>query len=130
MNRRNFLKIFSIGLAASLATRAANARVCQRSGMDYVIETWTSGTNWFRRYRSGWVEQGGLALQVLNTTVTLHITMRNNNYYVGLTHYEDSATTSVNGAHRLRAKTASTIRIDSIHAFHAPVLWEVKGMAA
>jgi len=30
MKRRDFLKFFGIGLAASLATRAANARVCER----------------------------------------------------------------------------------------------------
>jgi len=30
MNRRNFLKFFGLGLAASVATRAAQARVCER----------------------------------------------------------------------------------------------------
>jgi len=31
MKRRDFLKIFGIGLAASVATRAAKARVCERA---------------------------------------------------------------------------------------------------
>ena len=32
MNRRSFLKFFGLGLAGTLATRAANARVCERTG--------------------------------------------------------------------------------------------------
>jgi len=31
MNRRNFLKFFGLGLAASVATRAAHARVCENN---------------------------------------------------------------------------------------------------
>ena len=29
------------------------------NGMDYVIESWNSGTSWYRLYKSGWLEQGG-----------------------------------------------------------------------
>lgn len=45
--------------------------------MDYVIESWTSpdGSAWYRKYKSGWIEQGGYAaggyvtfpLQFVNT---------------------------------------------------------------
>lgn len=27
---------------------------------DYVVETYKSGSNWYRKYKSGWVEQGGI----------------------------------------------------------------------
>ena len=36
-----------------LATGATQADV------DYVIETYTNGTDWYRTYKSGWCEQGG-----------------------------------------------------------------------
>lgn len=26
---------------------------------DGVVETWESGTNWYRKYSDGWIEQGG-----------------------------------------------------------------------
>jgi hypothetical protein len=29
------------------------------SNIDYVIESWTDGASWYRKYRSGWIEQGG-----------------------------------------------------------------------
>lgn len=30
------------------------------SNIDYVVETYRSGTDWYRKYKSGWVEQGGI----------------------------------------------------------------------
>lgn len=42
-------------------------------GADYVIETFRAddGSSWYRKYKSGWVEQGG----VLDTTVVFSIPM-------------------------------------------------------
>lgn len=37
--------------------------------LDYVVERYNDGTNWYRKYKSGWLEQGGL-LNVSNATVT------------------------------------------------------------
>ena len=36
--------------------------------IDFVIESWNAGSNWYRKYRSGWIEQGGNA--TINTTAT------------------------------------------------------------
>ena len=36
-------------------------------GVDYVIEIWRSGSNWYRKYRSGWLEQGGIIPQATAT---------------------------------------------------------------
>lgn len=30
------------------------------SNIDYVVETYRSGTDWYRKYKSGWIEQGGI----------------------------------------------------------------------
>lgn len=53
------------------------------SNNDWVIETYTDDTTWYRKYKSGWIEQGGLF--VLNaswttTVVTLPVEMANNLY--------------------------------------------------
>ena len=47
---------------------------------DYVVETYTDEQgNWYRKYKSGWIEQGGVAT---SETVTLLKPMENANYSV------------------------------------------------
>lgn len=55
-------------LAALMLPASAVGRVCQQQGVDYVVETWTSGTSWVRRYKSGWLEQGGLVPPTVRPT--------------------------------------------------------------
>lgn len=52
---------------------------------DYVIETWrsTDGSSWYRKYKSGWVEQGGKGTGGANKTgnvIQLPVTMEDTNY--------------------------------------------------
>lgn len=57
------------------------------SNNDWVIETYTDDTTWYRKYKSGWVEQGGLfALNAnwITNVVTLPVEMANN-FYTALT---------------------------------------------
>ncbi|MBQ2175867.1 MAG: hypothetical protein II453_12665 [Alphaproteobacteria bacterium] len=49
----------------------------------YVVETYVNGTEWYRVYSDGWVEQGGAMGK--NSTVTLLKPMANANYYVDVT---------------------------------------------
>lgn len=49
----------------------------------FVIETYTNGTNWYRKYSDGWIEQGGrITSFVGGNTVTLHTAFSNTNYTV------------------------------------------------
>ncbi len=41
------------------------------SNIDYVVETYRSGASWYRKYKSGWVEQGGTVSSNQNTDTTL-----------------------------------------------------------
>lgn len=41
------------------------------SNIDYVVETYRSGASWYRKYKSGWVEQGGTVSSNPNTDTTL-----------------------------------------------------------
>lgn len=85
---------------------------------DYVIETWRSedGKMWYRKYNSGWVEQGGtVEIGNLNDgaagggNVSLPLTMANNNYSVLV------SATSSESYNRLYsnfgAKTASSLSV-------------------
>ena len=56
-------------------------------GIDYVVETWTSGDLWYRKYRSGWIEQGGTYLTNLSNpqTVLLNTPFATTTYGVQLT---------------------------------------------
>ena len=57
------------------------------SNIDYVIESYQNGTDWYRLYKSGWVEQGGRQTGTTtgSVTVTLPITMKDTNYCVLVT---------------------------------------------
>lgn len=52
-----------------------------QADVDYVIETYTSGTSWYRIYKSGWCEQGG-RINNTNTYVTLLQTMADTDYTI------------------------------------------------
>lgn len=51
-----------------------------QKGADYVVESYNDGANWYRLYKSGWVEQGGSASTIAN--ITLLKPMKDTNYTV------------------------------------------------
>lgn len=38
------------------------------ANIDYVVESYKHGNNWYRKYKSGWLEQGGIYKGTFNTT--------------------------------------------------------------
>ncbi len=48
---------------------------------DYVIETWfaSDGSSWYRKYKSGWVEQGGI-MSSGEKNITFKLEMADNKY--------------------------------------------------
>ena len=66
---------FQQGLSGKADTNLGNVP----SNYDYVMESYNEGTNWYRKYKSGWVEQGGVAT---SDNVTLLKPMENANYSV------------------------------------------------
>ncbi len=93
---------------------------------DYVIETATglTGTGytdgWYRKYKSGWVEQGGRG----KNTITLPVEMASSTYYCLATRLS-SAADSYCSIVELSATQISVKITTGTAAF-----WEVKGMAA
>ena len=112
--------------------------------IDYVVETQapTAENNytWYRKYKSGWVEQGGSTIinaqkanTQLYTDVNLPITMANQAYLVNIAFITDGGSTTGlrnnangRGTTKLTIGTYSTTEISQSYR----VTWEVKGSAA
>ena len=105
------------------------------SNADLVIEYKTptlSDPSWYRLYKSGWVEQGGIHQISDGQEVSLPLTMDSTNYFINLTvlfpnNGDNTVTVAVN--------TASTTASSFVYVHHrsstsGSISWEVKGMAA
>ena len=50
---------------------------------DYIVESYRNGTEWYKKYKSGWVEQGGYYETIqMGTIVTLPTAFANSNYVI------------------------------------------------
>ena len=103
--------------------------------VDYIIEHWEDGAgNWYKKFRSGWVEQGGVTPSIESNatlTVTLYIEMRDVEFSTIVT---NGAGASVNdnwdyGAIGGYAKSTTTILVDRARGA-GKAYWRVAGMAA
>jgi hypothetical protein len=54
---------------------------------DYVVESYSNGTEWYRLYKSGWIEQGGKNASGSSVTVSLHLPFIDTNYNLQLSFY-------------------------------------------
>lgn len=109
--------------------------------IDYVVEfqkpTSSNNYTWYRKYKSGWVEQGGLAVYDINPkTISFPITMADTNY----TGFAIQQRNANDGAVWAQINTKSTTNFviggyyaegqagaaDSNRRFN----WQVSGMAA
>ena len=107
-------------------------------GADAVIEfqvpTAENNYTWYRKYKSGWVEQGGIVSvpsQLQATIVNLVIEMANTNYNVVAT--INSLGTSWTGEFGTHAVQTSTTTISLQHGAQADpsnISWQVSGMVA
>ncbi len=99
------------------------------SNIDYVVESYQNGTEWYRIYKSGWVEQGGLNSN--NTTTkrvqTLLKPYSNVNYRILLSYNETDAV--ANGAIvAALGKTTTSFNLKSWSS--DPVYWRAEGQGA
>lgn len=103
--------------------------------LDFVVESWTDGAGgWYRKYRSGWVEQGGYSL--VNTgvqTITLWVEMADANYSASVSFSLTGTSTDTDGATStpiVSNRTTTTIRLNQAKKSDDNSYWEVKGYAA
>lgn len=122
------------GLNASLFNGKVDLDFNNTAMIDYVIEKQdpTAGNNytWYRKYKSGWVEQGGLYTNPSATTSSytqsLPVAMANANYQVTVSVF--TASPSVNYyAPKSSGRTTTSF---AITPNASQVMWEVRGIAA
>ena len=91
--------------------------------IDYVIESWTSGANWYRKYRSGWVEQGGfIDNPVSHQNINLNIPFTDSNYTLTFGGYG-----AANGVPRADSKYPTYFVYSSANSANTSSDWEAKG---
>jgi hypothetical protein len=56
------------------------------NNVKYIVESWQSGTSWYRIWNDGWIEQGGVVSNTTRTTaVTFHKAFTTTNYNIQTT---------------------------------------------
>ena len=100
-----------------------------QDAVDYVIEmqrpTADNDYIWYRKYKSGWVEQGGICPS-LGYTVTFPVVMVDDNY----TALGTARNTSGDYAIRIQSLTTTGMKLNSSSSNDHEIWWQVSGMAA
>lgn len=109
--------------------------------IDFQLPTAENGYTWYRKYKSGWVEQGGYIdgnyshtfsgtymSSYVATTITLPVEIDNTNVNI----YCNSTVAQVVASGNLSSSTALEIKLSSVNftASGVNVSWQVSGMAA
>ena len=110
-----------------------------QDAVDYVVEkqdpTSANGT-WYRKYKSGWVEQGGLFTNSAKLTqITFPIVMADTNYCALSNLQYGSETWSATVTTCIAANTRTTTGMQILCYYNnsyntGPICWKVEGMAA
>lgn len=128
------------GLRIHNGTTVGGVKIPTAQTADYVVEwqvpTDLNGYTWYRKYSSGWVEQGGSADLVATSgtvqTITLPIEMANNRYSVSATeHCDRSGTGGYSVGWRSKTTTSFALAGSSSGTNISNTWdWQVSGMAA
>ena len=130
------------GLNASLFNNKADIDLANvLANIDYVVEsqlpTADNNYTWYRKYRSGWVEQGQKKIQIAHNSkglITLPVAMANTDYMAlaGSNQVNSSGTFGANSTVSANAGTTTQVRLGQSNSASASmdVWWEVKGLAA
>ena len=105
--------------------------------VDYVVEvqrpTEENGYTWYRKYKSGWVEQGGIFTgQTNRPTITLPVTMSNEHYTVGALIRWDNTGNVANTVRVISATNTSIVfnQANGTAGATFDFYWQVSGYAA
>ena len=98
------------------------------SVIDYQEPTEENGYTWYRKYKSGWVEQGG-DIQLNTTSVIFPVEMADSNYICSIVFRSTTNSTNVtyNSAY---TQTQTTTGFTCISSSSIHKSWQVCGMAA
>ena len=100
---------------------------------DYVVETQlptaNNGYTWYRKYKSGWVEQGG-AKCASNTTIVFPVPMADNNYTAYAIANYASGITQAMAIQLINNRTTTSMSVASFSVGGYTVDWQISGMSA
>lgn len=93
---------------------------------DYVVENYNDGTNWYRVYKSGWVEQGGTG--TVQTNISLLKEFANTNYSI-VWSFTSGSRENTKSHSQLTSKTTTSFIVDLYDANNT-FLWRAEGQGA
>ncbi len=126
----------SAKLATQIQLKADTSLFNVDSDIDFVIESWNDGAgNWYRKYRSGWVEQGGSTPKsTAGGTVTFPVEFADTNYTVATTKSTRSNTQTdtggVDSASEIGSYTTTGFHYSQQNSSMVYTQWVAKGKAA
>ena len=91
--------------AGAVLGQLANVNAASRG---YVVESYHNGTEWYRIYSDGWIEQGGLGNAGGNIVHTLLKPFSNANYTITATPYVEGSSSNDTYAVTIKSKTTSS----------------------
>ena len=100
-----------------------------QADVDYVVESYQNGTSWYKVYKSGWCEQGGVSSNVGYEDITLLKPYRDTNGTVIVTPATTVMPTSGAGNPIGGFINASTIRVCACNSY-SPAYWVTFGYLA
>ena len=95
-----------------------------------------NGYKWYRKYASGWVEQGGKTTQTatssVDATITLPVEMQDTEYTVTFSVCSSVANDGAESSVLAQTSVGMNLHADSMSSTSGTkgFMWEVKGMAA
>lgn len=104
--------------------------VATLKGYDYVVESYDDGANWYRIYKSGWIEQGGAVSKVATSNTVTYLKPFKNYPYVSLTRYStysgaiSTASYWING---FTARSSTTFTFGADPGNSSFILWYACG---
>ena len=126
--------VTSGGVYTALSGKADTDLNNVSAGIDFVVETYHNGTDWYRLYKSGWIVQGGVTPQGNNATVTLHKEFADTNYSIQVSRTMLTTSSSDTGgrgyAPEVSNMTTKTFRVNQQNGSNMFTSWEAKGYMA
>ena len=101
-------------------------------GVDFVVNYYSNGSDWYRVYKSGWVEQGGICDVAKDTSyiINLPIEMVDDSYSILLTHLNAILTSSSSGEITASEKLLTSFKLNYGKDSASQVCWRVSGMSS
>lgn len=96
----------------------------------YLTASWNSGTNWYRKYSDGWIEQGGTTQNVgsdSTVTVSCHTPFTTTNYNIVVSQKSNGTKTDSTGMVLVYPSDTSSWYLHNGDNVSAPFMWYACG---